>query len=341
MSGYKTYALTLQPRARFATPPQSDTLFGHLCWAIVHSEGADELDTFLKEFDASPPLLLSAAFPAGQLPVPILPPLTRTQVKQLADERFDGNVVKASDKLKERRATKYLPFSQFCALANDLTSEKLARALLDLPEIEPAWQDEVVMRTAVDRITWSGREGVLFDDHYDFFQPETRLTVWMRLREDWDTADNRTRLMEWWRGVERAGFGGRLSTGAGQFKIDGELKPADAELPRVENANAFVTLSSFVPRADDPTEGWWEHNVKRGKLGAHFATNAPPGRDDPHVWKKPLIMFTPGSTFLTNTAPREWYGGLVPHIHPLDAYKGVVQYAYAFAVGVRVEGGAA
>lgn len=342
MSGYKTYALTLHPRARFATPPQSDTLFGHLCWAIVHSEGEDKLHEFLKEFDASPPLLLSAAFPQGMLSVPILPPLTRQQVKQLADERYAGDIVKASDQLKERRTTKYLPLSQFRALATDLTSEKLVRALLALPETEPAWQDTVVMRTAVDRITWSGREGALFDDHYDFFRDDTRLTVWMRLRDNWDTPKNRERLMQWWRGVERAGFGGRVSTGAGQFDIIGGLESADEQLPRAENANAFVTLSSFVPRAGDPTAGWWEHHVKRGKLGAHFSTNAPPGRDDPHVWKKPLIMFTPGSTFVTHTAPREWYGGLVHNIHPLDAYKQVEQYAYAFAVGVRVaEGGTA
>jgi hypothetical protein len=51
-------------------------------------------------------------------------------------------------------------------------------------------------------------------------------------------------------------------------------------------------------------------------------------------------MFQPGSTFETGSAPREWYGRMVRHIHPLDAYQDVVQYAYAFAVGVHVEGGA-
>lgn len=337
MSGYKTYALTLHPRARFATPLQSDTLFGHLCWAIVHSEGEDELQRFLKEFGDSPPLLLSAAFPQGMLPVPVLPPLTRAQIAQLAKDRFANNIVQATSELKARRETKYLPRSQFSTLATDLTSEKLARAVLDLPETAPAWQDAVVMRTAVDRITWSGREGALFDNEYDFFSAEARLTVWLRLRKDWDTPKNRERLMQWWHSIERAGFGGQVSTGAGQFDIIGGLE--EDALPHVENANAFVTLSSFVPCENDPTKGWWTYHVKRGKLGAHFSTSAPPGRDDPHVWKKPLIMFMPGSVFVTGDTPREWYGGLVPNIHPLDAYKEVVQYAYAFAVGVRVTEG--
>ncbi len=339
MSNYKTYALTIQPRARFVSLPQSDTLFGHLCWAIYYAEGADALRRFLTEFADSPPLLLSAAFPQGMLPVPVLPPLTRAQVKQLARDRFGADEVRATGELKARRDIKFLPLEQFRALAGELTNEKLARALLNA-NAAPVWQDTVVMRTAVDRLTWSGREGALFDDHYDFFQTNTRLTVWLRVRDDWDTDEKKTWLRERWRDVARSGFGARLSTGAGQFEIIGELEPADDQLPRVENANAFVTLSSFVPRAGDPTQGWWEHRIKRGKLGAHFSTNAAPNHDSPHVWKKPLVMFQPGSTFVTGSAPRAWYGRMVPNIHPLDAYKEVVQYAYAFAVGVRVEGGA-
>ncbi len=339
MSNYKTYALQVRPRARFVSLPQSDTLFGHLCWAIRYAEGEDALRGFLAEFADSPPVLLSAAFPQGMLPVPVLPPLTRAQVKQIAHDYFEDNEVKATDELKARRDIKFLPLEQFRALANELTNEELARAVLNLPAAEPAWQETVVMRTAVDRITWSGREGALFDDRYDFFQAGARLTVWVRLRDDWDTVAKREWLLQRWQDVARSGFGGRLSTGAGQFTLDG-LTPADAELPHVENANAFVTLASFVPRADDPTQGWWAHHVKRGKLGAHFSTNAAPGADTPHVWKKPLVMFLPGSTFVTGSAPRAWYGKLVPHIHPLDAYQEVAQYAYAFAVGVRVEGGA-
>jgi CRISPR-associated protein Csm4 len=339
MSNYKTYALPIQPRARFVSLPQSDTLFGHLCWAIRYVEGEDALQRFLAEFADSPPLLLSAVFPQGMLPVPVLPPLTRQQTKTLADEQFNGDIVQATSELKARRDIKFLPLTQFSALAENLTNEALARAVLKV-DAEPAWQETVIMRTAVDRITWSGREGALFDDHYHFFSPETRLTVWLRLRDDWDTDTNKAWLMQRWQDVARAGLGGRLSTGAGQFDIGAELEPADEQLPRVENANAFVTLSSFVPRTGDPTQGWWDYLVKRGKLGAHFSTNAAPGRDDPHVWKKPLVMFQPGSIFVTESAPRAWYGGLVPNIHPLDAYKSVVQYAYAFAVGVHVEGGA-
>jgi CRISPR-associated protein Csm4 len=339
MSNYKTYALPIQPRARFVSLPQSDTLFGHLCWAIRYAEGEEALTRFLAEFAESPPLLLSAAFPQGMLPVPVLPPLTRQQTQTLADEQFKGDLVQATSELKARREIKFLPLTQFSALAGNLTNGALARAVLKV-DAEPAWQETVIMRTAVDRITWSGRESALFDDHYHFFPAETRLTVWLRLRADWETDEKKQWLMKRWQDVARAGFGGRLSTGAGQFEIVGGLEPADEQLPRIENANAFVTLASFVPRAGDPTQGWWEHCVKRGKLGAHFSTSAAPGRDDPHVWKKPLVMFQPGSVFATECAPREWYGRMVRHIHPLDAYKDVVQYAYAFAVGVRVDGGA-
>lgn len=153
MSNYKTYALQMSPRARFVSLPQSDTLFGHLCWAICYAEGEDALHRFLAEFADSPPLLLSAAFSQNTMPMPVLPPLTRAQVKQLADERFVGDLVQTTSELKARREIKFLPLSQLCALANELTNEKLVRAVLDLPDTEPAWRDTVIMRTAVDRIT--------------------------------------------------------------------------------------------------------------------------------------------------------------------------------------------
>lgn len=367
MTEYRSYALTLRPRVRFAalvasdTLIQSDTFFGSLCWAIRYAEDADALRVFLESYQTSPPLLLSTAFPQGALPVPVLPPLTREQVARLAEERFDGKdwrekLVNATTVLKRLRDLKYLPLETFRNIAGNLSAETLTRALLDalglqspigeqIPEAvwenyaaRAPWQSDVAMRTAVDRLSWQARDGALFDDAQEFFERDAHLTVWVRLNAEMDA--KKDWLMRRFRDLARAGFGGRLSTGAGEFEIIGELEPADELLPRVENANAFVTLAAFTPRAGDPTEGSWERTVKRGKLGGYFSTNAAPGRNDPHVWKKPLILFQPGAVFKTGDTPRDFYGGLVPRIHPLDAYKDVVQYAYAFPVSVCVKGGA-
>ena len=71
----KIYKLTVRPLTSFRTPLQSDTIFGHLLWALRYTEGEDALVAFLNRYrDGEPPLLVSAGFPAGTLPVPVLQP---------------------------------------------------------------------------------------------------------------------------------------------------------------------------------------------------------------------------------------------------------------------------
>ncbi len=80
----KTYRLTLAPRSSFVTPLQSDTLFGHLCWAMRNRDGPERLTGFLDDFRGnSPPLLIYDALPEGRLPAPLLPPMSRQEVRNL------------------------------------------------------------------------------------------------------------------------------------------------------------------------------------------------------------------------------------------------------------------
>jgi len=97
----------------------------------------------------------------------------------------------------------------------------------------------------------------------------------------------------------------------------------------VKDANAFVTLSSFCPREDDPTEGIYKTFVKYGKLGEEFNFCGNP-------FKKPLLMVKTGSVFKTQGQPKEIYGRIIEKIAPAKAE--VVQYAYAFAVPIRING---
>ena len=71
----RIYKLTIRPLTSFLTPLQSDTIFGHLLWALRYTEGEDALVAFLNRYrDDEPPLLVSAGFPEGTLPVPVLQP---------------------------------------------------------------------------------------------------------------------------------------------------------------------------------------------------------------------------------------------------------------------------
>jgi len=310
------YKLTIEPVTSFGTPLQSDTIFGHLMWALRYREGEEALAGFLDLYRAGkPPLLVSAGFPAGTLPAPVL------RVGR-------GQKVGA-----------YLPLRQWREIAPRLSGDALWRAHLEAREEVRTIRDEEVKHgvvgTAVDRITGSAREGRLFVSMETFYGPQRRFEIWHKVDETEEGLLDR--LAVWWRWVERNGFGRGKSRGHGAFRIeekDGQmLEPADGQLPQVAQPNGFVTLSAWVPEAGDPTNVTYRTRIKRGKLAEARAIPSP--------WKKPLLMLEPGAVARLGKQDgdlRQWYGRLVEDVHWTE--HDVVQYGYAFPLPVRVERGA-
>jgi CRISPR-associated protein Csm4 len=306
------YKLTIRPLASFRTPLQSDTIFGHLMWALRYTEGEDALVTFLDRYrNGEPPLLVSAGFPEGTLPTPALP---------LAPGE---------------RLAPYLPLEQWHVLAGGLSRDTLRQAHRAAQDRRSGlWeggQEHPVTRTAVDRITGSAREGRLFVSMETFYAPGCKFDVWHKV----DEGDVKLpgRLSTWWRWVERNGFGRGKSTGHGAFNIVEPLHPAPGELPEVAHPNGFVTLSAWVPRRGEPTDVTYRTRIKRGKLGEALAIPSP--------WKKPLLMLKPGAVARLDKEDGEvhkWYGRLVEDVHWTE--KGIVQYGYAFPLPVHIEKGA-
>ena len=325
----RVYKLTIAPRSSFRTPLQSDTIFGHLLWAIRYLEGEDALSAFLGLYrsDGPPPLLVSAGFPAGMLPIPVMP--------SIADEGTDSSIADrvVGAMLAERYlAEDYLPLEQWREIASNLSpttlAEARARAWEQLAALKQMFQTRTIMRTAVDRITGAAREGRLFPVEETLYAPQARLEIWHKLSEEGLAYGLLARLDAYWRWIERTGFGKRKSSGHGGLEIIEPLRPADNELPHVENPNAFVSLSAWVPTEGDPTDVTYRTRIKRGKLAELYALRNP--------WKKPLIMLAPGAVarLPAGEAVREWYGGLVERIH--WTMEGIVQYGYAFPLPVRM-----
>lgn len=324
----RVHKLAIEPKSPFMTSLQSDTLFGHLAWAIVYEEGESKLKEVLAEFNrGQPPFLLSEAFPEGMLPVPILPLLTQEQTQTLALNRYQNTSIatmrQLSEELKMVRRRKYLSIESFHKLAHNLNSLALVRALLDT--IDHAYashsKNEVRMHVTINRLTGTAGEGALFDHKQTFYKLESRLTVWLKFRDiSWKNDVNR-----WFQVLAADGFGKRKSTGLGQFDI-GDI--VEAELPAATGPNAFMTLSSYVPEPNDPCSGYYQYIIKRGKLGGAWASSN-------NVWKTPLLMFSPGSVFYINGELRYSYGGLIPKIH--RDHPEVVQYAFAFPLPLRTE----
>jgi CRISPR-associated protein Csm4 len=335
MGTMRIYKLIIHPLTSFRTPLQSDTIFGHLLWALRYTEGEGALTDFLDRCRAGePPLLVSAGFPSDTLPVPVLPP--EEEEREEEKEQSLASHLMEDMLRKAREEARYLPLEQWRRIAGRLSVDALNEARREASEklrrLRETETMHPVTRTAVDRVTGSAREGRLFVSLETFYGPGRKFDVWHKLDERDDELPGR--VSEWWRWVERNGFGRRKSAGHGAFRIESEgLVEAGGELPRVEIPNGFVTLSAWVPRRGDPTDVTYRTRVKRGKLAEALALPSP--------WKKPLLMLEPGAVACLckkEKGVREWYGGLIEDVHWTEEC--IVQYGYAFPLPVCLEEGA-
>ena len=294
----KTYRLKLKPLGPWATPWQADSLFSALCWQLVAADGEAPLNELLSQFrKGNPPFILSDALPDGWFPCPL-----SAAVKQLSE-------------LKAKRPA-WVREAQFQALIKD-------PGYL-LPQIEP---DKPVLessrlRASIDRLSGTTSPGGrLFEiAHWSLSNKDSGGLLSLFLRAG-SFLGRTVNLLE---RLSLSGFGKKRSSGLGAFTVAGEPAPCPW-MDEMEGANAFVSLSHFVPASDDPTEGRWRLLTKYPK----FSPGVPGG----HVFKGRLTMFRPGSVFRVKGELRPFYGRVLSNLFP--DFPEAIHYAFAFPVPMR------
>ena len=286
---------------------QSDTLFGHLCWGMRYLHGEEELKDFLRLYDdGTPPLLVSNGFPGELLPNPIMPPLSIERTLPLAEQREHFR------HYKQARGSKYVTPAEFSRAIN-------GEVIVPSPETKAEETVRITLKNQLNRLTnTTDEEHPLynFEEHY---WPE--ITVYLKVSDDF--VDAAKKLFQY---IADTGYGKRKSVGYGQIEsvsfdtFEGFNQP--------QKANGFVTLSNFVPAANDPAMGCWNMIVKYGRMGEEWAS-------EDNAFKKPLLMLEAGSTFL-DSPTRDYYGCLVRNLNP--AYHQAVQYALALPVPMVIPG---
>ena len=290
---YQDYKLTLSLQSAYGTKWQADTIFGHLCWAIVREFGEKELDKFLEYYKEGKPLfLISNGFPKEIDPqkLAIEPP-----------KKISEDYEQALEDFRKERAKKSQP-----------------------KEID----DRVLFKNTINRITGTtGKgDGSLYD-FYEMYQDE--VVIYHRVfGDDQKQSETIDFLNKLWEVIENTGFGKRKSIGYGNFKIE-SFEKFDFGSPAKKEADAFVSLSNFVPAKDDPTDGNWDMFVKYGKLGEEMNYNPT------SPFKKPIIFLKAGSTFKYNGDKRDFYGRLVEGVSYYMADK-IVQYGFAYPVPIKL-----
>ncbi len=304
----KTYRARFTLASPSLTPWRADTIFGHICWALAHRHGEEALQDLLASCrEGNPPLIVSDGMPADRLPRPMFPP------------RYEpaGSV---AEKVRRLRSARESRGSRW------LNPEAFARALAE-PDVPQPGADEArqpfhTLHNQISRETGTtsgaddAEEGRLFPASGEWLDVAD---VYIRVADD---------IALPWQDLlgdlAAAGYGKRKSAGYGHVR-DLTIVPWSG-FGEPQDADGFVSLSSYVPAADDPTEGFWTADVKHGKLGEERATARRP-------FKRPLLRLAAGAAFRTGKPPRPWYGRLVDGVSA--GFPDAADCGFAFAVGLR------
>lgn len=326
----KTYEIVIKPKSSFITPFHSDTFFGHICWAYRYRKGEDKLVELLKEINNGGTFLISSAFPVGYLPKPKLKPMTQDDRKALKEKYFNGNGLAAGlaafETIKEVSKRRFIKEDVFANNINDLSERFMIEALLtnlDSQDEKKYIKEDYILKNTINRHTFTvNDEGGLYGFNEIFYDVNYRIFFRSNIL-DMET------LKEVFEDISSYGFGKKKSTGKGYFSVE---SISEVELPKADNPNAFMTLSNYVPVKNEQIDGWYEIFTKFPKVGGEYSRIGNDGAEAV-PFKNPLIMLAPGSILKYQEA-NDTYGGLIMNIYPPNP--DVVQYAFAFPLGVRV-----
>ena len=327
---YVRYKIKLLSKLR--TPLYSDTIFGHFCWGIRYLKGEKYLEDFLEEFSTKKdaPLLISCAFPENHIPRPILEPVKRSFLKELAiyaaskicnlknksesEKLFHGLQI-----LKKLNKNKWINIEEWLKLRSECNAKNLL--LLDISKIDSENENPFLIKSglssikkvvrvhnSISRVTGMVKdEGGLYFvtelwpekdmsfDLYVYFESEQYKALWDEVWKDY---------------IMATGFGKDKSTGSGQIIIEEDTEDINY-LFELQGTNAHMSLSllGFEKMPDLPAS--YSVFTRYGKLGGDFAVAGPDG-GRPNPFKKPILLLEPGSVFFTEESPQ---GSLLQNVH--------------------------
>ncbi len=288
---YKEYQLILRQTSGLCTPLQADTLWGHFTGYLAQTK-PELLNDFIQSYkDEKPAIIFSDGLPSL---------LKQDNTIEVCFPTPVDITLRIAD-LKEMKQLKK---------TNWLTKDDLERIIADnvAKDFVPKTPLEVVNNTQMrNQVSRTGEEDT------KLFPLEE---MWLNANEKKGTAvwsvfvkihkDFFEQLQPFLEAFLLTGYGKKKNIGKGQFEIT--VKKVDELLfPKVQGANAFMSLSSFVPAEDDPVDGYWQTFTKYGKMGE----SAPllNGHISENPFKSPIVMLKPGAVFKVSEGNiKQFYG---------------------------------
>ncbi|MDD3535997.1 MAG: hypothetical protein PHC50_07630 [Candidatus Cloacimonetes bacterium] len=327
----QSYKISWEPRSTAATFLQSDTIFGHLAWAVKYLWGEEELERLISELKSKPVFVLSSAFPKGLLPKPALS--LSGQILNLGRaallEKYKVSDLELSRLFKTIKkdtyiSLDYLQKQDYVYNALDHLELRLKQEVAKKKDSgsrrEPQKETkQIEFHNKIDRQsgTTSGA-GELFASPVTFYH-DLCFDSWL----DTDFY-NHEQLQELFNFISIHGFGKDKNTGRGKYEI--KIEPYNWS--RCTDFNAHLNLSNMVPSECDNPRCSYLSNTKFGKVGGDFAVSETP-------FKYPVLVIGPGAVFSAVEVPQPPRGSLLDSIHPNPK---IVQNLYSYSIPVKIKG---
>ena len=308
------YRYKATPKSPFMTEIMSDTLFGHLCWALAYTEGDKSLEEFLTRYEQNKPapILFSSAFPAGHLPRPTLPSLSREKSNALIHDYLGEDrkkIVKIVSRLKALSKKKFIAIDDWNILKDSYSQQNLYEILLKRQDAEEIFVNpETSASNTISRINGCTlEEGGFFTREKVWHHKDTALEIYVQADDsEYDRAH--WFLTEY---LPQNGFGADKSVGMGHMTIERDEKFAP-EVFSVNEPNARMSLCLAAFEGIGSINASYRLNTKFGKLGGSFAFSSPTG-GNPKPFKKPILMCEPGAIFFCQDELND--RPLLNHVH--------------------------
>lgn len=312
--------LNLALKSGLLSDLQSDTIFGHFAWRLKDLFGNEKLAEFLKLYeDDKPVFTISDGFLEKEgntyfpKPLKITPPVFSNNSKIERIQNF-----------LEQKESKNIKLITLKELNYYLQGEiaKYEESLLDLSSSNfPGFNTDLRVSVEIDRSTFASKEGQLFSYDPMYLSSDTTFVLFIKIidLEQW----NHFNCEQVLKALFEIGFGKKKSSGYGEFEV---ISFEDFNgFTEAKEPNGFISLSNYLPANNDQiNDSFYEINVKYGKLGEEFSKSQNP-------FKKPIILFKPGSCFLTNEN-KDFYGRVTRQSEINDYKPNVIQNGIAFTL---------
>lgn len=322
---YDIYLWKIKPTSSHMTPWQSDTIYGHMLYAVSMLYGREEYDKIVNEFiELKSPFIVSDGFINERLPL-----FNKTQINRGDTEFFSQEInkdlIETVKLLKKINKIKNISVDEFNKLRTsqysnkDFILDKLKNSQNEnKSKINTSIQSTaLVLHNNINRLTGTTVEDGIFSLKEIFINGD--ICVFIKLRRDFsfEKLDNILKF------IEENGFGKKVSSGKGA--IERVVLEKYNGFQDIENPDAFVSLSNYTPKDGDYIEViYGTPLVKRGKT-------ADVGDNMNFSFKKPFACFTAGALFKGSINNEK--GKVLTNIY---INKNVVQIGIPFILGVKL-----